>query len=224
MIRINLLPVEKRRKERTPLPRLGLVMLDASVLAVVVVYCIFVFLQIVAKEGEIADLSKKLNDLKPFVEQHAKLTEQIKKVETSVTEVEKTAKRNIEWWRAVDMVWEVFHNNPRVWVEDITITEGRSLESAVKKTDPGFKGTIPYGITLKCFCAGKDVAVLTKFRRDLRNHPELKKWFIGINADVSWTISSADEYVEKYSMPFEVVLIGRPSAAPEPARPQGRRK
>lgn len=212
MIRINLLPVDKRRKERTPLPRLGLVVLDAAVFTVILFYAIFVFFQIGDREREIASLQSALTSLDPAVRKHADLTTYIRKLEGTVREIESTigeeAKRHY-WWQSMDALWDVIHQNPKIWIDEITVLDDRQAQSAARKHNPDFGGLPPFGVSIKCHASGRDIGPVTKFRKDLKRHAGLRKWFQEINWDVQWNVAEEEDFVEKYSLNFDINLIGR---------------
>ncbi len=223
MIRINLLPVEKRKAERTPLPRFGLVVLDVAVLTAIAFYCVFLFFRISQVEQQIAELQAERERLEPEVKQHQALTTKKGALEAAHREIGETTNRKVEWWRAMDAVWEVIHNNPRVWITDLQTVDGNGAAGAAKSYNPEFADTPPYGVFLRCYCGGRDVAQFTKFRKDLKRNADVKKYFKEINWDAQWTLQSEPEYVEQYSMSFDIRLIGKaqPPPAPAPATPAG---
>lgn len=220
MIRINLLPVEKRKAERTPLPRFGLIVVDVGVLTLVVFGCAYLLLQINNVRRDINNLKTEVASLEPDVQRHQQLTSQIKTLEATLGEISRTAGRPVEWWRAMDALWEVIHFNPRIWVDEITVLDAKTAETQAKSYNPEFIGLPPYGLYLKCHCAGRDVKELTKFRMDLKRSQDLAKFFQEINWDAQWSVEDEKEFVEQYSMQFDVRLIGRqqlpgmPGAAP----------
>ncbi len=209
MIRINLLPVEKRKKERTPLPRFGLIVLDVGVLTAIVFYCVWVYLQILVVEDEVRQLNQTKADLQPYVDKHRDLQGRLAALRSQLTEIEQTTGRRIEWWRAMDSLWEVINSNPRVWLSEISLLEDRTTEGRVRQYNPEFSGTPPFGIQFRAHCAGREVTSFTKFRMDLKRSPELKRWFAEINWDAQWVLAEEPQFVEQYSMGFDVTLIGR---------------
>ena len=58
MIKINLLPVEKRKPEKTPLPRFGLILTNVGVGAVVAVILLWQFLMMQNDWLTVADKTK----------------------------------------------------------------------------------------------------------------------------------------------------------------------
>jgi len=219
MIRINLLPVEKRKRERTPLPRFGLILLDAGVLTAVVFLCLLHLIWINDLQTEIKNLQTRRDSLAGAVKDHKDLTGEIAKLTATLKDIENTTGRKVEWWRAMDALWEVIHFNPRIWITDLQTIDDKAAASAAKSYNSEFAGTPGYGVTMKCHCAGKDVTSLTKFRMDLKRNADVKKYFSEINWDAQWNVTREEAFVEGWSMSFDIKLIGRfepPGAKPAP--------
>src|SRR6185436_7575887 len=70
MIKINLLPTEKRKAERTPLPRFLLIASTAAAFFILLFYNIFILTQISRTRDDIATEPATLRGLEPFVLAH----------------------------------------------------------------------------------------------------------------------------------------------------------
>src|SRR6266850_6172953 len=117
MIKINLLPPEKRKAERTPLPRFGLMMADAAVLGVVLILVIISYIQILNTEKEIEIQKGVLADLQPAVQKHDKLEREVTVLKGELEALGKiTGLRPFEWWQIFDYVWDTVEDNKRVWL------------------------------------------------------------------------------------------------------------
>src|SRR5215470_615231 len=138
MIRINLLPVEKRKAERTPLPRLGLLMVTAAAATLLIVYIASIFIRIRVTENNIRDTNEAIKALAPKLKEHADLVAKKNDLTTKITEIKDLTDRKMAapWRKAVNAIWDVINNNPRVWVDDIRCLDERSAQSLVKQADP----------------------------------------------------------------------------------------
>ncbi|MBI2931463.1 MAG: hypothetical protein HYY16_07405 [Planctomycetes bacterium] len=211
MIRINLLPAEKRKPERTFRARTGLVMVgvDAAAITVVALVCALLYMRVSDVQRKIDDQTKVRDSLAGAVKEHGTLSQSISALSTQVSEIQQTVGRKVEWWRAMDALWDVIQQNPRIWVSEIQVLDARTAEGQGKKYNPEFSKKPPYGLLVRCHCAGKEVSALTKFRMDLKRSPDLNRWFGEINWDAQWRTSDEREFVEKFRMDFEVALIGQ---------------
>jgi len=219
MIKINLLPPEKRKAERTPLPRFGLMMADAAVLGVVLILVIISYIQILNTEKEIEVKKSELAELQPFVQKHDKLQRDLAVLKGELEALGKiTGLRPFQWWQVLDYIWDTVEDNKRVWLDSMEVADGRQMGSKLKALDPDSKDNPAYGVVLRCHVGGLDVKGMTNFRMALKNHPELKKLFPIVNFDTQWTVADQKDFVEKYSLDFEVILVntGQTDKSPQP--------
>jgi len=211
MIKINLLPQDKRKAERTPLPRFFLIMATAAAAAVLILYNVWVnFIVIRGVEQEIAEEQQKLRNLQPHVAQHDKLVADVALLSAKVNEIQALISRDVQggWWRAVNALWDVIHENPKVWIDDLRMLDGTAISAEIKRVDPEAKDAAPYGITMRCHVAGDEVAEMTRFRDALKSNPVLQEvlWFINFNVD--WKREDEKGFEEKHSLNFTVSMWG----------------
>src|SRR5262245_57025371 len=229
MIKINLLPTEKRKAERTPLPRFLLIASTAAAFFILLFYNLFVLKMISDTQDDIARENKTLADLQPAVAEHDKLVAEETALKKKVQEIESLINRDVEYWRTVNALWDVIHNNPRVWIDDIRVLDSKTAPGDLRRVDPDSKEPVAYGVTMRCHVAGAEVNEMTKFRKALKDHPILQETLTLINFNVSWNIS--EEKMEKgledaRLIDFEVAMFGlsvkpkRKGATP-PAPPTG---
>jgi hypothetical protein len=208
MIKINLLPAEKRKAERTPLPRFGLMMADVAVLGVVLLLVIISFVQIGYRNTEIKVKNEQLESLQPDVKKHDALLADVNRMSGELASLKKvTDQRPFEWWKVFDAVWDVVQTNQRVWLDSIDLVDAKQAESKLKAIDPETQVKPSYGVILKCHVGGLDVKGLTGFRMDLKNNEYLQKMFPTVNFDTQWLVSEQKDFLEKYSLDFEVLLV-----------------
>jgi len=208
MIKINLLPAEKRKAERTPLPRFGLIMADVAVLGVVILFVIISGIQILNTKSQIQTKNEELAALQPAVREHDALLNDVNRLTGELNSLKKvTALRPFQWWKVFDAVWDVVENNKRVWLDSIDLVDGKAAEQRLKAFDPDTQIKPSYGVILKCHVGGLDVKGLTGFRMDLKNNEYLMKMFPTVNFDTQWTVTDQKDFLEKYSLDFEVLLV-----------------
>jgi Tfp pilus assembly protein PilN len=208
MIKINLLPLEKRKAERTPLPRFMLILGAAITAAAAVLVNIIVYLQIMGVEREIRDNTETLERLAPRVQEHDNLQAQVAALKAKVDQIDSLSKREVHFWRAVSALWDVIQANPKVWIDSLRVLAASEATSELKRFDPTSNEGSPYAISLRCHVAGSEVSEMTKFREALKENPFLKEYLTRINFNVDWKLDSEKDYAETHSIAFDVSLLG----------------
>ncbi len=211
MIKINLLPTEKRKAERTPLPRFLLIAGTAAAFFMLLFYNILVLKWISDEKNEIARQQQILQNLQPFVQEHDRLRKEEDDLKNKVREIESLINRDVEFWRTVNALWEVIHQNKRVWIDTFQILDARGAPGELKRGDPESKEAVAYGVTMRCHVAGDEVTEMTKFRTALKENLILQETLTLINFDVDWRVS--DEKGEKdgpqlRSIDFGIAMFG----------------
>ncbi len=216
MIKINLLPIEKRKAERTPLPRFILISATAGVATLVIVVLIFVLLKIKFVGDEIKTNIANRDRLKPQVDDYDKLAAQKTDIQTKINELKTVTSRDLAegWWHTINAIWDVIQAHPKVWIDDIRIQDERSAPSEQKKHDPTAPAP-PYSLTMKCHVAGSDVEEMSRFRNGLKANPVLLKTLPTVNFDPEWKVDPETDYAEPFSISFSVALFG-PAEPPKP--------
>jgi len=226
MIRINLLPTEKRKAERTPLPRFLLIASTAAAFFILLFYNLFILKMISDTTEEIKRQQENLARLRPDVELHDKLLAEETALKNKVREIESLISREVEYWRTINALWDVIHNNPRVWIDDIRILDARGAPGELRRVDPDSKDAVAYGVGMRCHVAGDEVTEMTKFRKALKDHPILQETLTLINFNVQWSVTEekGQALEEQRSIDFDISMFGlatkpkRKSAA-QPAPP-----
>jgi hypothetical protein len=216
MIKINLLPVEKRKAERTPLPRFFLILTTAGVAAGLVLYIAYILLQIKQTEDLITEGNNELARLKPEVERYERLVTEHANVERKLNEIRALVNRDVEqgWWRAVDALWNVINAHPKVWIDDFRAMDGRTSGGDIKRVDPQSSEVPPYAVNMRCHVAGSEVHEMTRFRKSLKDHPVLQEMLTTVNFNVDWKVDKETGFAESNSISFTVTLFA-PSQAPK---------
>lgn len=210
MIRINLLPAEKRKVERTPLPRLTLIMITAAAAAGLLVWIAWILLEISKTSSEIENATSELNGLKTKLPEFEALTAKRDKLKAKITEIDELSKRDVDegWWRAINALWDVINNSPRIWIDELRALDERAVQPEVKRADPDDKMAPPYGATMRCHVAGDEVVEMTRFRNALKAHPVLQETLTFVNINVDWKVDDEKDFDVKNSISFTVTLVG----------------
>ncbi|HEX7897384.1 MAG TPA: hypothetical protein VF950_06470 [Planctomycetota bacterium] len=218
MIKINLLPSEKRKAERTPLPRFFLIVINAAALVLFGAgIAFYTLIKIPSLEARVADAQRTRSDLQSAVDEHDRLEKDLKALQAKVGQIDQLTRRDIEWWSAVNALWDVIVDNDKVWIDDIKMLEGKAAASEIKKGDSASKDAPPYGISMKCHVAGDEVETMTRFRTALKEHATLKKLLPGLNINVDWKKTDEKDFSEAHALNFAVVLMGPVQAPAAPA-------
>ena len=216
MIKINLLPVEKRRSERTPLPRFFLIVSTAAVAAILLGYNALVYVQIRGVEADTLNQKTHLNTLIQDVAKHDRLVAEMTLLDTKVQEIKNLVGRDVDYWRAVNALWDVIHANPKVWIDDIKVVDSRTAQAELKRGDPESNEAPPYAVTMKCYVIGDDVTEMTRFRSALKEHVVLQETLSTVNFNVDWKVDEDKQAGgnNPYSISFAVSLFG-PTTKPK---------
>ncbi len=217
MIKINLLPPNERPVDRTPLPRFLLIVADAVVGAAVVAYLAYlVLVQVKAVDADLQENRRKLADYAADAREHDRLEAKIQEKLAKIKEIDQVAGRDIVWHEVIDALWTVVARNEHVWFDEIKVLDDRSVQAIVRKNDPQAKQFPPYGLQIKCHAAGLNAQDITRFRMDLKKNATLAAALPVMNFNPDFRATPERDYVEEYSMVFEVVMM------PDPNAPAGR--
>jgi hypothetical protein len=223
MIKINLLPTEKRKAERTPLPRFLLIASTAAAFFILLFYNLWILKLISDEKSEIARQQAELQRLQPFVQEHDRLKAQETALKNKVLEIESLINRDVEFWRTVNALWDVIHQNKRVWIDTFQILDARAAPGELRRTDPETKEAVAYGVTMKCHVAGDEVTEMTKFRTSLKENSILQETLTLINFDVDWRVTDEKDKdsSETHSIDFGISMFGlaTPPKRKAPAAP-----
>ena len=211
MIKINLLPTEKRKAERTPLPRFLLIASTAAAFFILLFYNLWILKRISDVVDETKNQNNILVSLKPKVDEYERLLAEETALKNKVKEIESLITRDVEYWRLVNALWDVIHANPRVWIDDFRILDARTAPGELRRVDPDAKDAVAYGVGMRCHVAGEDVVEMTKFRKSLKDHPLLQEILTLINFNVMWNVSeekSSKDVEDAHAIDFEISMFG----------------
>jgi hypothetical protein len=225
MIKINLLPLDKRKTERTPLKGAGLMIADALVFGVVAILVIISLIQINHVNTQIEAQKKTLASLQDDVKKHDQLMAESIQLGRDFADLEKvTAARPFLWSEVFDAVWDAVNKHKRVWLDSIEVSDGKQMDSKFKQID----GKTPYqggkyGIVLKSHVGGIDLKGMTAFRGELKENDVLARYFPVINFDTQWSTMEQKEFADKFSVDFEVLLVNMGQTSTNTPAPTGKK-
>ncbi|MCK5579578.1 MAG: hypothetical protein KAI63_08650 [Planctomycetes bacterium] len=165
MIQINLLPIERRRKEKTPLPRFLILIAGVIACLLLGVWNIHGCSQLKQAEKQRTEKTQERDQLKVAVAPYQKLQAEeagMKARKKSIDSVLKT--RTFLWWQAVDCLWEVICEYNTIWLTSFE-AKGELKGLRREKSQP-----LEASITFKAFSAGQTVDKVSDFRTRLKTH------------------------------------------------------
>ena len=201
MIRINLLPEERRRKEKTPLPRF--LAMNAAIIICLLLGIWNAYMYVGIKQqtdrlrtdkGSLADLQKQTSEYSKMQAEEQKLNEWNK----AATQIKET--REFYWWETIDDLWDVIYGARDVWITSL---------QAAETAPPSFRSKTPVSasISMGCFAAGMSSERMTSFRVKLKGHPGLKETFnLGINEPPQFSVVAQPLYKEEFAVKFDIDL------------------
>lgn len=223
MLRINLLPPEKRKLKKTPLYAFVPLVIGVAIVMAVVAGSAFLYFETQAVQQQRAQQEAHLARLMPVVQEHDSLQKQLQDLNERIKKVLDVTQRDIEWSRTLKNVLEVFGKNPKVWVDEITFLDTQRVQSLIRRVSPTARDIPPFGLRLRCNVAPDMVQAgnnkfeprhnpeyITKFRMDLKLHPELNEAFQDLfPPNPEWKEMKDDAAVERVFLQFEVFLFAK---------------
>lgn len=230
MIKINLLPLEKRRPERTPLGRFLLIVSGVAAVCVIAVVIFWLqFIKIADAKKVVEDIEQKLNSpqaAKDRAEFDA-LTAKKAAAEGRKQTVEKL-KAPFRWTEILDIICDKLETtHTKVWIDEIKMFELNDMRT--KAQTLGF--TPETGMVLEGSSAGPDPEPLLRVRQDVvrpsaappagntatgprRKEKVLIDYFNGkINKMIAFTLKDQPEAEQKYSNVFSIEFYVKGAAA-----------
>lgn len=200
IIRVNLLPPDKRRRERTPFSRFVALVVGTAVNAAIVAFMVKIAFDThgISQRIDTADNTIKIKQL--VEPEYDKVKKEKDKIETRRTAIEALKKeRIVTWSKVLDNVWDVVNANQWVWFTGLEAGEGT----------PKGKLTTPLDLYVILKCNGSASAedcqknhvleVQTKFKNDL-----WEKFKV-----VPGTLLKADTNEFHFDWPDESVIVNR---------------
>lgn len=166
MIAVNLIPLELRKIDATPLPRrltiFGGVALNAVALVVALTYFFANIPALQSKKQNIQSQIYQANTIKKVEQRYTALTTQKKDFEQRRTTIDQIEKARVMWAKKLDQLWDLVP--PDMWLSDIRLEEPPKSVKGRGQPEEGPKGHI---LVIEGYTAGPDVTKVSAFIRAL---------------------------------------------------------
>jgi len=201
MIRINLLPIEARKADSTPLPRL-LVTLGGTAMIGVLFFCIlWVYLAAVPGQKSLKRTKETLLHQQQEVALKADQIEQrIHEYRSRAAAVKEIDGTRTLWAPQVDWLCELIPED--IWLTNLTVKEPALRSNKASESGPT--------VTLKAFCSSTDEARVASFLKTVQLHPLFARYY----QSAEWTTVTKSETKTGEILGFSVSLIMKPLQPP----------
>ncbi|HLG42265.1 MAG TPA: hypothetical protein VI643_02785 [Planctomycetota bacterium] len=221
MLRINLLPPERRRLRRTPIYALLPLALGVFLAAGSLALAAYFYVEMTIIEDQLRETDAQIESKKHVRAQHAQLTADLAGIREEVRNITTIVNQGRpEWAEILGAIVEVSSKNPHIWFEKVDILSATAASAALRRFSPQANVPTTFGVQLDCNSAPEKVLeegkasyignpeLIFKFREELRMHPTLRNAFKEmqpINPD--WQLVSDQGSVEGFKLKFSVYLI-----------------
>jgi hypothetical protein len=223
MLRINLLPPERRRLKRPPLYALIPLALGVALCtaAVAVSFYFYFWMSQIEADIEIARQEHdQLKNVEKVETRHSEKTAELKAIRDGVANINSILdEKTVEWAEILDALTEVASRHPSLWYEKIETMASGAAGSYLRSQDPKATGG-SFGLQVECSMAPDKVVVegketfqsdperMMKFREDLHSHPRIKALFGGIwPRTPEWVRVASADTQEGFYIKFTLRLI-----------------
>lgn len=210
MIRVNLLPPDRRRPEKTPLPSFLLVLVAAALATGVLVILAFIGVNIMNVGKDIKDHDQQIAGLQGAVDEWKQLNEEVGAAEKREKTIKDLSKRPVVWSEVLDHVWSILDAEKSLFITDL-----RMLDEAQARgyaLGPGGRplprGQSPeYGLLMEVRIFGHDTTRMTNLRAAFAGKKEIHDVLPLMNAKptILYKIDSTDGP----QMEFTLVLLAK---------------
>lgn len=124
MLNVNLLPEDRRQRERTPLPRFIVLLVGVAIITSEIAVCGYGYMQWQTLLQEQEQLQSRKKNLQPKVDTFNELQQDINQLEQRQEILEEIRpeglKEKYQWSYAIDQLFTVIDESPGVWIEDLS--------------------------------------------------------------------------------------------------------
>lgn len=225
MLKVNLLPPEKRKLKRTPYYALVPLVVSVALLTGSLAASAYFYIEDLRLQEEVKRDEAEVNRLESKKVEFEQLVNLIAAEQGRIGSIEAVTRRPVYWGEVLAAVVEVTSKNPRVWLDEIVYLDASRAMSAARRYNPSGQDRPAFGISIKCNIAPDmiedpknpakpkaqtNVAYMIKFRKDLKEHPKLKLIFPEFHPKIPEWDDKADEgSKEGIKMTFEVILVAK---------------
>jgi hypothetical protein len=171
MLQINLIPLERRRKDRTPLPRFLIIIGSIIMVLGLLFWDLTTWVNTNNEKGKLAVLKQEVEKKKSSLVDLSKLQDEKKQLEGWKQAADAVkALRVFKWWEVVDDLWYIFGEFPDIWIS--------SFKGQDTAQNPASKASIEATLSFDCKGLGEDPKLMTNFREKLTlDAPEITNIF-----------------------------------------------
>ncbi len=208
MIRINLLPPEKRRLERTPLPVFILMVLAIVIFGGGAAYTYMSLAKKQELENEEASLLKRKADLERTAQEVTALKGALAKLGQEVVELSSVIPlQELNTTTIIGQLVAVLSEHS-VWIDEVKIYfDPADIQTSYKRVETSAVKFPTIAIEVKCNTPSAKTQLATLVRRALENDEFFRKYFPEINKYPKLKVNSEIEYEEEKSLSFEIQLF-----------------
>jgi hypothetical protein len=226
MIRVNLLPAEFRRRDRTPLRVFGA--LIAAVMAVCACgfyYADTFFGELGGIDARLAEVKSEHSGLLPQVKHHDSLVREKDDYSARATTIHEISKSRISWTKKVDELIDITNaGEPReetgegylVWFGSLDISQNVLEGAAKKKKKAGAEPDTAGNVRLQGMCATEHASSIVAFLNDLKSNEEFFRDFALIEDPKADLIEQEDQALEPahvMNFPIAMPVLSRDARA-----------
>jgi len=215
MIHINLLPVEARRAESTPLPRLLVTLAGTALTGMLFFSLLWLFLAAVPGQWSLKNAKEKLlRQQQALARQADALEAKLRAYRRRADQVKLIRTQRTLWAPQID--WFCDQVPEDVWLSGLTVKPPKKRTSKSKAKLAGEGPTV----TIKAFCSGNDEARVASFLKAIQSHPNFQKYYL---SPPQWTtITKTEEKTGGEVQGFTVMLVMKPRQMPATAKTKTR--
>ncbi|MEN8150066.1 MAG: hypothetical protein ABFS86_09595 [Planctomycetota bacterium] len=217
MIKVNLLPAEYRKVERTPILRFvtivcGVVLSASAICAFLYVH----FGHLVEVVSDRQKLEETLHTKKVTADESRALAQEAQEYKKRRETIEKIGQSRLLWSRKVDEISDIIHNKGDIERHLVWLTTMRTLAPLVARK--GMEGpSSPGGLYIKGYSGGSEIHRLSDFHLDTKNS-EFFEDFSTIDNPEGELVEFSDDLIPRSAWTFDYNLRLKPYDWRESAR------
>jgi hypothetical protein len=209
MIKVNLLPAEYRKVERTPILRFVTIVCGVVLSASAI--CAFLYVHFGHLEEVVSD-RQKLEDAyhtkKVEADKSKALAQEAQEYKARRETIEKIGQSRLLWSRKVDELCDIIHNKGDTERHLVWLSDMRTLRASIPRK--GQKGPAsPGGLYIKGFSGGSEIHRLSDFHLDTKNS-EFFEDFSTIDNPEGELVEFSDELIPKSAWTFDYNMRLKP--------------
>ena len=211
MIKVNLLPAEYRKVERTPILRFvtivcGVVLSASAICAFLYVH----FGQLVTVVSDRVKLEETYHTKKVEADKSKALAQEAQEYKKRRETIESIGQSRLLWSRKVDEICDIIHNKGDTERHLVWLSDMRTLAPEIVRRNSKNKGPVsPGGVYIKGFSGGSEIHRLSDFHLDTKNSDFFAD-FSSIDNPEGELVEFSDELIPRSAWTFDYNLRLKP--------------